>query len=301
MNDILQNTSSLWVKFSEYEYRENGDGILYLTPAPDAKPVIYDPMENIWAIVVDMLNVGRLGMGRAGDETRREKVFNFVSKYGLLGFMTGLPTTPKFIDYEAVYLPANHFIKEEALSTEEYLEYFFPFEKLDFTKNGVDSVWNLSYDREMTALAMAFGGHRPQAMVMGFQREYAERYDWLVTQFRDWAFTYTASYLYYEDMGDADEATLNLYRQGMEAFGGIAPTYKIALLDKPTIVWDFHSLLLGLQMMFSFMLTDEKSPLRTCKHCMKIFAAKHPNAVFCSPRCKNQYNVYKSRGKKTRQ
>ena len=85
----------------------------------------------------------------------------------------------------------------------------------------------------------------------------------------------------------------------MAAFGGVAPTYHIQLLDRPTIVWDFHSLLLGVQMMFSFMLTDEKRPLRTCKHCMKVFAAGHPNAAFCSPRCKNRYNVYKSRGKKT--
>ena len=30
----------------------------------------------------------------------------------------------------------------------------------------------------------------------------------------------------------------------MAAFGGIAPTYHIELLEKPTIYWDFHSLLL---------------------------------------------------------
>lgn len=35
---------------------------------------------------------------------------------------------------------------------------------------------------------MTFGSH-PQAMNMSFQREYAERYDWLVTQIKDWAFT----------------------------------------------------------------------------------------------------------------
>jgi hypothetical protein len=63
-------------------------------------------------------------------------------------------------------------------------------------------------------------------------------------------------------------------------------------------VWDFHSLSLAIQMMFSFTLTDEGNPLRMCKHCQKAFIAGHPNAVFCSPRCKNQYNVYKSRGKK---
>ena len=86
-------------------------------------------------------------------------------------------------------------------------------------------------------------------------------------------------------------------QHGMEAFGGIAPTYRIALLDKPTIVWDFHSLMLGVQMMFSFMLTDTEKPIRICKHCLQTFVASRPSAIFCSPQCKNKYNVYKTRGK----
>ena len=32
-------------------------------------------------------------------------VMEFVTRYGLLGLMTALPTTPSFMDYEAVYLP----------------------------------------------------------------------------------------------------------------------------------------------------------------------------------------------------
>ena len=87
------------------------------------------------------------------------------------------------------------------------------------------------------------------------------------------------------------------YRKGMAAFGGIAPSYHIELLEKPTIYWDFHSLLLGIQMMFSFMLVDDAKPLRLCEHCHKAFLSNRTNAVFCSARCKNQYNVYKNRGK----
>ena len=45
------------------------------------------------------------------------------------------------------------------------------------------------------------------------------------------------------------------------------------------------------------MLTDEKSSLKVCKHCGNAFAAGRLNSVFCSGRCKNQYNVYKSRAK----
>ena len=89
-----------------------------------------------------------------------------------------------------------------------------------------------------------------------------QAYDWVAQQFKDWAFTLTTSILYYNDYDLIDEDTRNLYRKGMAAFGGIAPSYHIELLDKPTIYWDFHSLLLGIQMMFSFLLVDGEKPLR---------------------------------------
>lgn len=59
------------------------------------------------------------------------------------------------------------------------------------------------------------------------------------------------SFLYYMDYDTIDKQTRSLYRQGISAFGGIAPTYRIALENE-----------------------------------------------FCSQRCKNQFNVYKSREKK---
>lgn len=47
----------------------------------------------------------------------------------------------------------------------------------------------------------------------------------------------------YLDYDTIDEQTRDLYRQGISAFGGISPTYRIALeKDAPVIVWDFHSL-----------------------------------------------------------
>ena len=149
----------------------------------------------------------------------------------------------------------------------------------------------------MLALALTMSD-QPMAVNMSFQRDYAERYDWLKRQFTDWIFLFTASYLYYKDYEISSEDTRQLYRESMAAFDGNAPRYHIALLDKPTIVWDFHSLLLGIQLMFSFMLTDVKNPLRLCKHCTKVFVANRPSNQFCSPECKNRYNVYKSRAKK---
>ena len=190
----------------------------------------------------------------------------------------------------------HHFIKEESMATGQYLSLFYPFDQLDVVKKGIESTWNVSRDRTMIALTMTFMDE-PMAKNMSFQREYAEPYDWVAQQFKDWAFTLSTSILYYNDYDSIDEDARGLYRKAMAAFGGIAPSYHIELLDKPTIYWDFHSLLLGIQMMFSFMLVDDDQPLRLCKHCQKVFLGSRSNAAFCSPRCKNQYNVYKSREK----
>ena len=296
MSNLFQRTSSNWVRYDKYEWKEDAEGILYITPAPDAKVSLYNPLKDSEQMVLKAVNLGLMCMDKNNtQEQLQNAIMDFVTGYGLLGFMTALSTTPDFITYHAVYLPKNHFIKEESMTTEKYLSYFFPFDKIDFVKKGMESSWNTD-DVQMMALIMTMK-NKPQAVMMSFQKEYAERYDWLVTLFKDWAFTFMSSFLYYQDFDMLDDMQKNLYRQGMAAFGGITPTYHIELLDRPTIVWDFHSLLLGVQMMFSFMLTDEKSSLKVCKHCGKAFVAGRPNSVFCSGRCKNQYNVYKSRAK----
>ena len=182
------------------------------------------------------------------------------------------------------------------MSTEDYLNLFFPFDKLDVVKRSVESLWNIEGDNMMMALAMTMSD-RPMAVNMSFQRQYAESYEWMKQVFTDWAFNSTTVFLYYNDYDRLDEDYKQLMRQSIRAFDGNAPTYHIALLEHPTLIWDFHSLLLGIQMMLSFMLTDEHNPLRLCKQCMKPFIASRPSAIFCSPRCKNQYNVYKNRAK----
>ena len=289
MNNFFECTSSNWVRYSAYEWKSAADGTLYLTPVKTAQPSIYDPLAEYQKIVLDAINIGSMRSPKFSDKDIQEAIRQFAVNYGLFGLMTALPTTPNFMDYEAVYLPKNHFIKKETMSTNDYLNLFFPFEKPGVAKRGVESIWNVQNDRVMAALAMAMSD-KPMAVNMSFQREYAERYDWIKRQFTDLAFTYFTAMLYYEDYDKTSPEERLLLQQGMEAFGGIAPTYRIALLDKPTIVWDFHSLMIGVQMMFSFMLTDSDNPIRICQNCMKAFMTKNLSTEFCSTHCENMYN-----------
>ena len=301
MKNFFEHTSAPWIRYSGYEYQTGSDGNLYITVSKDAKPQMYRPMQDAGQLVMDAVNVGLAAMHKAPAEELKESVLGFVQKYGFLGFMTALPTTAEFITYESVYLPKNHFIKEETLPTEDYLACFYPFEKPDFQKNGVESGWSVT-DRDGIAVTMAIAaamGNVPQAVAMEHQREYAERYDWIVKEFTDLAFTFVTSFLYYLDYDSIDEDTRSLYRQGISAFGGVSPTYRIALgADAPMIVWDFHSLLVMVQMCFSLLLTDKDTDMRLCKRCKKAFIASRKGNEFCSPQCKNQFNVYKSREKK---
>ena len=214
MKNLFEQSRSHWVRYDHYELKTAEDGKRYITPGKSAKPDVYNPLKEVPNIVLDALNVGMLMMGRKPEAEVEKAVMEFVTRYGLLGLMTALPTTPSFMDYEAVYLPKNHFIKEESMATDKYLSLFYPFDQLDLVKKGIESTWNVSGDRTMVALTMTFMDE-PMAKNMSFQREYAEPYDWVAQQFKDWAFTLTTAILYYNDYDSIDEDARGLYRKAM--------------------------------------------------------------------------------------
>ena len=183
MNNLFEQSRSHWVRYDHYELKTAEDGKRYITPGKNAKPDVYNPLKEVPNIVLDALNVGMLMMGRKPEAEVEKAVMEFVTRYGLLGLMTALPTTPSFMDYEAVYLPKNRFIKEESMATDKYLSLFYPFDQLDLVKKGITSTWNVSGDRTMVALTMTFMDE-PMAKNMSFQREYAEPYDWVASSSR---------------------------------------------------------------------------------------------------------------------
>ena len=98
MKNLFERTSSNWVRYSEYEWRAAEDGTLYLTPAKTAQPSIYDPLAEYQKIVLDAINIGRMGMSKKPDAEIQKAIQQFAVKYGLFGLMTALPTTPNFMD-----------------------------------------------------------------------------------------------------------------------------------------------------------------------------------------------------------
>ena len=290
MNRLFEYSNTFWVKYSDYVIRENSDGIKYLQAAPKAMPQPYDPIDNFENIVVDAVNVGRLCMKKERpEEEMYDAIRGFALKYGLLGIMTALPTTPRFLSYENVFFPKNHFIREESMTVKKYMDEFFPFEKLNLRKNGEEYSWIREGDKETVLLGLFTDG-RPNETHMSFQREYAERLDWMKEQFIDWAFTLLVLFFFYEEEGGMTEKQKEFHRQSMAAFDGLTPTYHVRLMDDgPKLVWNFNSLIQGIQLMYSMMLTDDYKPIKLCKNCGKAFIAKRYRDKFCSRECSEEY------------
>lgn len=286
MNDLkglFKRCSSLWVRYDAYEIKKAPDGYEYVCSVPGAHLHPYDPLKDYETLVLDAVNVGLLLMGRKSPEVIRDGIMEFVGKYGLLGIMTSLPAMPDFLNYEDVYLPYNPLINRESMNTMEYMDYFYPFKKLRFSKRGREYVFTVDGDNEILALALATNfGDEPSLV---FQREYAERYDWLENEFKHLGFILVNSFFYYLDYDLLSPEIRETYKLAMRAYDAVMPTYHLELRDKLTLTWKFNSLLLQIQMMYYLMLVDESNPLRFCKYCQKAYIVRNGDEKYCSPEC----------------
>ena len=295
MKYVVEQNISMWIHYSKYEIRIC-QGIEYIIPAQDAYPRPYNIQKKKEEIVLDAVNVGLLVLGKKSEQVIREAVLQFEKKYGLLGMMTALPVTPDFIEFPQTYFPKNRFIREKGLMTEEYMKKFFPFHDVEMVKKNLEPNWE---DPDHTAFWSLLNGisDQPDAVRMSLQKEYSEPYEWVVNQLKDWAYMLSTTYLYYAD-GVVTDLEMNLTLQmGMEAFGGVAPSYIILLREKTTLWWHFNSLQQCIHMMLAFMLADEKNPLRLCKYCHKAFVMTEEDSWFCKSDCKDEFERKESLGK----
>ena len=63
------------------------------------------------------------------------------------------------------------------------------------------------------------------------------------------------------------------------------------------IEWQTDSLSNAIELAYTLLLCGNARAIGVCKHCGAPFYTKNPKSEFCSPPCRNRYNVYKSRAK----
>lgn len=255
-----------YVRYSEYEIKENKQGERIVIPTRTAQPETYDPIENAEEILTTLLNTGR-SMKEATIEKTEELILNFVNQYGLLGAIAELPLNKDFYNSELVFIYDNLFMSSGVMATEDFEDLFFEKGKPKITKTFKldDYIASRNYSEPITWIA-----------------EYIhELYEVLLLSVK------------YKTEPDAVSFLLNdRLKTNIR--------YRLTVTDKIQMQYEFYSMIGVLNYTMANLLSADGAPLKICKHCHKAFISQNKRAEFCSERCRNQFNVYKSRAKKSK-
>lgn len=296
--DNEENFRTFWFRYDGYEIKEI-DEKHYITPKENSKIIMYDPFDLADDILVDILMIGRC-VEKNEIEASNKKIMEFVEKYGLLGELTYLPLNTDIVKQNKVYLPSGNLVSEkETLPTDEYIKLFLKCkkkQKVIMKKNARGEILDLSVENEMNPLAII---DRPAEYAVVFSRAYSECLVWIMHYARTLYLTFEAIENYNKVQ---DAYTKQIYDTRIKEFNPSKIACKILMgknkEDKPVLEWNFNSLKLAIDTMFALNETTERKTVKMCKHCGKPFASQNLKAEYCSPQCRNQANVYKSRAKR---
>lgn len=287
---------SVWVRYDSYEMVEIEDKH-YITPKENAKVVLYDPFDVSDNILVDILMIGRM-IERNDIESSNKQIIEFVNKYGLLGELTYLPLNNDILMQKKVYLPKDNLVSnKEVMPSDEYIELFLKCKKKQKVKmkKDEDGSIELSIENEANPLLVI---DRPAEYAVVFSKAYSECLVWIMHYARNLYLTFEAI----ENYAKVEDAyTKQIYNNCIENFNPSKISCRVLMGaekdDKPVLEWNFNSLKLAIDTMFALNETSERKTVKMCKHCGKPFASQNLKAEYCSPQCRNQANVYKSRAK----
>jgi hypothetical protein len=247
-----------------------------LRPHPDSQTMLYNPLEPEMTrlMLLDALNIGRQIKQETVDE--RQGILDFVESYGFLGVCADLPLNEDFLRTGMeVYIPNNQFdFPIGTMKLGKYMDYFFPKRYLP---NQEDKLGDLT--------------RRGYLYNSLFGRDYGEDMAWYKRYF-------LRLYDYFLACADYDRGRRTV--EIVSEYQVKRLRYTISAEDKPTLQWIFPSLKSVIDMAMTMCVTADEMPLRVCKKCGAIYYNENARSEFCSGRCRNQWNVYRSREKKNR-
>lgn len=306
-NSLLLEKSSifdkfifLWVKYSSYE-KVIIDDETYIMPSKDAKPEVYNPFFDADEIICDMLNIASMYKNKYqhssdSKEKKEESILQFINKYGLPGNVTYATidadilsnTNAKIKDinnYQNSVIPFND------LETIFYLRYFFPDKNMvEFKENKGKIVIkendNKINPNEKLKLSSEHG--------LVFSRNYCERFEFIYQYACDLYSVFNMLKTYNDDIPCDKE-----YKdRELKKFSARNIKFEFEYFSNEFWVnCSSNSLLNILDYIFMIKMTDSNMPLKSCKHCGKIYTTSDSRSEYCSFKCRNQANVYRSREK----
>lgn len=278
ITNLFKNRISQWVKYSEYAVLVRNGG-KYIVPAPNARMSIYDPLANAEKMVTDFLNYGKELYLQKTRKRIAEISLEIASKYGLTGWMTALPKDSTFFEREETYLGINGLLfgDRQIMDTKEYIDFF------------------TTHSSKRNDPEIAYFMRRDTIYDVVFSARYMEPLAWG---------TAISENLYAHFLRFRQNFNSESSSDVQPASSGVTMKYThpgISLLmwaeDSAEMLWCFDSLKTMVEVAYCTLLSADTHPLRVCKHCGKIYYHTHSRNEFCSPRCRNQWNVYRSRKK----
>lgn len=133
---------------------------------------------------------------------------------------------------------------------------------------------------------------------MVFSKAYSECLIWIMHYARTLYQTFEAI----ENYNKLEDAyTKQIYDTRIKNFNPSKIACRVLMGNKkdnpPVLEWNFNSLKLAIDTMFALNETTDRKTVKMCKHCGTPFSSQNLKAEYCSPQCRNQANVYKSRAK----
>ncbi|GAA0862888.1 GIY-YIG nuclease family protein [Paraclostridium tenue] len=280
-----------WIRYSDYEIKENEKGKKYICPTESSYFTMYNPFDNANELVFDLIKLGDLALDKSIEKSTIEnKLIVFAKKYGLLGLIASSVYNRNIIGEEKVLFVENNCIKKEGImDVDKYLDLFLPFceeEELYIRKIGKHLTVHKLED------SPKFYGKRPLILDLVFSRFYCEEVDWIL-DFAKNISTHINQLLIYKNANLTEAVTIMAGKFKAEKIG-----LTIGVLDKPIIEWEFDSLKTTIETIYAFAVTNENNILTRCEYCKSAFIAKSEREKYCTPSCRNCSNVIKSRNKK---
>ncbi|MDY4575669.1 MAG: GIY-YIG nuclease family protein [Intestinibacter sp.] len=294
----LKNFTSKWIKYSDYDMREDSNGNIYVIPAENSNYTIYDPFEKSNKILFDLIDLGDEALREEREKaTIYNKLILFVKNYGLLGLISSSVYNRNIVGEQNILFTQNNIISNtiqnlennSIMKSDEYIKLFTPFAT-------EEDIYTREFDEHLTVVkaedSPRFYGKKPLVMDIVFSKFYAERVDWIIEYAKNISKNLN-QLIIYKNANLTEPVGIMPDKFNPQKIG-----FTVAMFDKPQIKWDFDSLQSTIDVIYAFALTDDNSILNRCSYCNKAFFAKTDREKYCSPSCRNCANVIKSRNKK---
>lgn len=291
----LKNFTSKWIKYSDYEFRKDEKGNIYITPAENSNYTIYDPFEKSSEILFDLIDLGDAILKNDDKTEIYDKLILFAKNYGLLGLVSSSVYNRDIVGEQNVLFTQNNIVSKSLeldgnlMNSEEYIKIFTPFAT-------EDDLYTREFDDHLTVIkaedSPKFYGKKPLILDIVFSKFYCERIQWIMEYAKNISENLNQAIVYQnENLTEPVEIMPDKFNPHKIGF-------TVAMFGKPQINWDFDSLQSTIDMIYAFALTEENRILNRCSYCHKPFFAKNTREKYCTPSCRNCANVIKSRNKK---